>query len=95
MTNKEITNDYGFSESEVKDLNYLFNNYMNHRTKKLNWKSFKEQLYLSARAGNKILHKITKKLCKDNGLTLADRANLPVNAVKNSIEDMFMHYIGN
>ena len=90
----QSSNDYGFTELEVKDLNYLFNNYMNHSTKKLNWKAFKAQLDLSTRAGNKILHKITKKLCKDNGLTLADKSKLPVNAVKDAIEDMFMYHMG-
>ena len=93
MTRYDMYN-YGFSEQEVKDLNYLFNQFSSHSTRKLNWKAFNEQLNLSTRAGSKILHKITKKLCKDNGLTLADRVKLPVNAVKNDIEDIFMYYIG-
>lgn len=89
----KTTNAYGFTEQEVKDLNYLFNQFSNHSTRKLNWKAFNEQLNLSTRAGSKILHKITKKLCKDNGLTLSERASLPANAIHDAIDNLFMNYI--
>lgn len=89
----KTTNAYGFTEQEVKDLNYLFNQFSNHSTRKLNWKAFNEQLNLSTRAGSKILHKITKKLCKDNDLTLSERASLPANAIHDAIDNLFMNYI--
>ena len=90
---KETSDKYGFTDIEKKDLKQLFENFMNHKTGKLNFNGFIEQLDLSAKSGNKILHKINKQLCKENGLTLAERTKLPAGSLNNALQKLYDDYI--